>query len=291
MSNNLASQYITQIKELKIEQLFRDSKGNYMHPKIAMIASSGSGKSWIIREILYYLYKTRLPIATSIAPTDRLNKFYNDILPEAFIHHEYKSRIVSKTLNRQMTQIEKSEARVKKGKLPLDTRAALIMDDCMSSKHLWLKDPNILSIINEGRHYHLTFILALQYAIGIQPELRQGFNYIFLLADDIASSREKIWKHYAGVFKKLDVFESVFAQLTENFGCMVLDNTIKTTDITKKVYWFRSTETPVFKIGIRKVLKFNEERYDKNHAKKQKCLDINNIVTGKKTQDIKVMRI
>ena len=214
MSAALAQQYTTQISEFKIEQLFINREGKYIHPRIAMIASSGSGKSWIIREILYFLRKTRLPIAAAIAPTDKMNKFYNDILPEAFIHHEYKQQIIPKILKRQVDLIEKSDTRVAKGKHPIDTRSALIMDDCMSSKHLWLKDPNILSIFNEGRHYHLTFILAMQYVIGIQPELRQNFSFVFLLADDIASSREKIWKHYAGVFKKLDVFEQVFAQIT-----------------------------------------------------------------------------
>ena len=60
----------------------------------------------------------------------------------------------------------------------------------MSSKHLWLKDPSVLSIFNEGRHYQLTFILAMQYSLGIQPELRSNFDYVFLL-EKILSIIEK----------------------------------------------------------------------------------------------------
>ena len=72
---------------------------------------------------------------------------------------------------------------------------------------------------------------------------------------------------------------------------MVLDNTIKTSDITKKVYWFRSKEPPAFKIGIKKVLRFNDEEYDKNHNKRSHNIDLNNIITGKKSQIIKVNKI
>ena len=77
---------------------------------------------------------------------------------------------------------EENKIRVTGKKKPKDDAIMIIMDDCMSSKHLWLNDPNVLSIFNEGRHYQLTFILAMQYCIGIQPELRNNFDFILNLA-------------------------------------------------------------------------------------------------------------
>ena len=128
-------------------------------------------------------------------------------------------------------------------------------------KHLWLKDPHILEIMNQGRHFQLTFILTMQYCLGIQPELRTQFNFVFLLGDDNATSRRKLYEHWAGVFPKYEMFEAAFLNITQNYGCMVINNRIKTTDITKKVFWYRAKKNDPFKLGSAPVIKFHNENY------------------------------
>ena len=161
---------VLQLNKFDMKWLIKDKSSTYINPRIAIIAKSGSGKSWIIRDILHYIKD--IPCGVVIAPTDKMTGFYNDFFPLSFIYHEYNEDIIPKILMRQTKMLEKNKQRKKKGKKELDPRAFLIMDDCMSSKHLWLKDPNILTIFNEGRHYQLTFILSMQYSLGIQPELR-----------------------------------------------------------------------------------------------------------------------
>jgi len=277
-----------QLEKFDLKKLVVNDNGEFVNPRIAMIAKSGSGKSWVIREILYYLSKTRIPCGTVIAPTDKMTKFYDDIIPTTYIHHEYKEEIIPKVLHRQKLIIEKNKEREKDKKKPIDPRAFLVMDDCMSSKHLWLKDPNVLSIFNEGRHFQLTFILAMQYAIGIQPELRNNFDFIFLLGEDTYSSRRKIHEHYAGIFPKFDLFDQVFSQVTDNYGCMVLDNRIRSTDIHKKVFWFKSRQTPDFKVGIPRALKFHDVNFDPDHDKKTPLVDIGSMISSKRRQVVKV---
>ena len=68
---------------------------------------------------------------------------------KSYIHHEYSEGNNSKLLSRQKLILEKNEIELNLIK-EIDPRSFLIMDDCMSSKHLWLKDPNMLSIFNEG---------------------------------------------------------------------------------------------------------------------------------------------
>ena len=260
------------LDEFKVESLIRDDDNLYIHPRIVMIAPSGSGKSWIVRNILYEMRD--IPCGTVIAPTDKMNKFFDDFMPASFIHHEFKPNIIPKILYRQKKILEKNEYRKKAQKKLIDPRTYLVMDDCMASKHLWLKDPNILEIMNQGRHFKLTFILTMQYCLGIQPELRTQFNYIFLLGEDNAASRKKLWEHWAGVFPKFDLFEQVFLQVTNNYGCMVINNRIKTIDITKKVFWYKATRVPNFKIGIPKFLKFHNDRFDINYQNKQQLFDV-----------------
>jgi hypothetical protein len=257
------------------------------NPRIAIIAKSGSGKSWIVRDLLYHMRD--IPCGSVIAPTDKLTGFFNDFFPPSFIHHEYKPDIIPKVLQRQMIMIEKNKKRIKEGKKTLDARSFLIMDDCMSSKHLWLKDPNVLSIFNEGRHYQLTFFLTMQYSLGIQPELRSNFDYIFLLGEDFITNRKKLYDHYAGMFPSFDSFQQVFSQVTDNYGCMVINNRLRTSDITKKVFWYKAKEiVEPFQIGAKKFRKFHEKNFDPEYYKKPMVFDANNFGQKKNTKQILV---
>lgn len=270
-----------QLKEFDLKTLVYNEDGKFLNPRIAMIAKSGSGKSWVVRDIMYHM--RTIPCGTVIAPTDKMTKFYNEFVPPAFTHHEYVETIIPRVLSRQKKMLQQNEDRVKKGKKPVDPRTFLIMDDCMSSKHLWLKDPNVLAIFNEGRHYQLTFILTMQYSLGIQPELRSNFDYIFLLGEDMLNNRKKLYDHYAGMFPTQDIFNQVFTQVTENFGCMVINNRIKSMDITKKVFWYRADKTPKFIIGREEFINWNKENFDEDYDKKEQILDLNSFCSRRKT--------
>lgn len=272
---------VLQFDTFDLKDLIYDQNGDFINPKIAIIAKSGSGKSWVIRDILHYLHKAHMPCGNVIAPTDKMTKFYNDIIPECFIHHEYKDDIVAKVLHRQKTMIKKNEDRVKNNKKPVDPRAVFIMDDCLTTAAQWIKDPNIISIFNEGRHYQLTYILSLQYAIGIPPNLRSNIDFVFLLGEDNFNNRRRLYENYCGILPNREIFEMTFNELTNNYGCMVINNRIRSTDLRKKIFYFKSGKTPDFKIGIPKVIKFNEENYDKNHEKNN-FFDINTMVSRRK---------
>jgi hypothetical protein len=268
---------VLQFEKFDMKNLIYDENGDFMNPRIAIIAKSGSGKSWIIREILYFLYKDKIPCGTVIAPTDKMTKFYNDMIPRSFIHHEYKENILPKVLLRQRTIIEKNVERKKLNKKLIDPRAVLVMDDCMSSKHLWLKDASVLSIFNEGRHFQLTYILAMQYSLGISPELRSNFDFVFLLGEDNFSNRQRLYTHYCGIFPTRDLFEMTFSELTNNYGCMVINNRVRSNDLKRKVFHYKSQKTPDFKIGIEKSLTFDKDNFDPDHEKNN-YFDMNTLV-------------
>ena len=69
-----------------------------------MIAPSGSGKSWIVSNILCEMKD--IPCGTVIAPTDKMNKFYDEFIPSSFIHHEYKPEIIPKILGRHKESLK-----------------------------------------------------------------------------------------------------------------------------------------------------------------------------------------
>jgi len=270
-----------QLDQFDLKNLVLDQDGDFLNPRIAIIAKSGSGKSWVIRDILSYIKD--IPCGTIIAPTDKMTGFYNDFFPVSFIHHDYKEDIIPRMLSRQKIILGKNVERKKKGKKPLDPRLFFIMDDCMSTKHLWLKDPNVLAIFNEGRHYQLTFILSMQYSLGIQPELRSNFDFVFLLGEDFINNRKKLYEHYAGMFPTRELFDQVFMQVTDDYGVMVINNRLRSSDIRKKVFWYKAKKRKDLSIGCTRFKQFHKLYFDSNHDKRLPFIDINTFGSRKKT--------
>lgn len=228
---------------------------------ICLIAKRNSGKSWLVKDILYH--KRDIPVVIIISPTEKLGGFYNTFIPNSFIYNEYKSSILNKIFKRQEVIIKKNKENEKKNKKQTDPRILIVMDDCLASKNLWSKDHNIYELLCNGRHYYITFILTMQYSLGIQPELRNNFDFIFLLAEDFANNQKRLYEHWTGIFETFDTFRKVFIQMTTDFGCMVLNSQIKNHDITEKVFWYKASSHDKFIFANNEMQDFHEKNYNK----------------------------
>lgn len=273
-----------ELSEFKLDTLKYNKDNDYLCPRICIIGQSGSGKSFVTKEILNN--QKDIPCASIICPTDRLNKFYDTMVHSSYIHHKYKPSIVPKILNRQNDIIQKNIIREKNKKKLIDPRIIFVMDDCMAESHLWLKDPNILEIMNQGRHYKMTYILTLQYSLSIPPAIRTNFNFVFLLGEDSYINRKKLYDYWCSVIPSFQLFEQIFLEVTQNYGCLVINNTIKSTDITKKLFWFRAKKLPDFKVGCNKFEQYHNVNFDENHDKKKNVFNLLNY--NKKNTSIKV---
>jgi hypothetical protein len=234
------------------------------HAAIVMIARRGSGKSWICRDIMYHLRK--IPGGIVIAPTDRMNSFYKFFFPDLFIHYEIKDTILSKILLRQTLMIEKQKEKLKKG-LKIDPSGILIMDDCLAQKKSWSKDTNIAEIMMNGRHFKLTYILTMQTPLGITPDLRLNFDYVFLLKEDSAINKKKLRDNYASIFPSQIAFDKVFAKCTSDHCCMVIDNRKATDTIEEKVFWFKAKDRK-FSFGSKTFIGIHKKYYDPDFRRK-----------------------
>ncbi|AYV78256.1 MAG: packaging ATPase [Edafosvirus sp.] len=260
------------IQDFKLESMCRN-------PSIVMIAKRGCGKSWVCRAILKHFYD--FPVGVIIAPTDKMSCFYGNFFPDLFIHYKYESKIIERLLYRQEMMIDKKKEK-KKIKRKVDPRAFIVMDDCLSKKGTWMKDQPILELLFNGRHYELMYILTMQYPLGISPELRGNFDYIFLLAEDFHSNLKRIYDHYAGMFPTFDSFRQVFAQLTEDFGCMVVVNRGARKNFLEKVFWYKAPDIEIANMGCQQFRDYHDRNYDKEWRKKQKKMDLTEYCLKKK---------
>ena len=269
------------IREFKLEWMCEN-------PSICMIAKRGSGKSWVVRAILNHFKD--IPGGVIISPTDRMSSFYGKFFPEAFIFYQYKSEIIEKMLYRQELIIEKEKQKAKEGKR-IDPRAFLVMDDCLSSKGSWVKDEPIMKMFFDGRHYKIMYILTMQFPLGIQPELRCNFDYIFLLAEDFMSNQKRLYDHYAGMFPTFDSFRHVFLELTEDFGCMVIVNRGSKKTFLDKVFWYKAGAQAITRIGNSQFNEFHKNNFDPEWRLKKKGFDMRQFVTDKKKASFKITKV
>jgi hypothetical protein len=178
---------IQNVDKLPIQEFTLDEM--CLNPSIIMIAKRGSGKSWITKAILYK-YST-IPVGIIISPTEKDSPFFSDFFPNTFIFYKYESKILRKLLYRQGLILKKARDKKLKGKF-IDPRAICVMDDCLASKGAWAKDPLVYELLFNGRHRQVTYVLTMQFPLGITPELRANFDYVFLLAEDTTSNLKRI---------------------------------------------------------------------------------------------------
>ena len=195
------------------------------------------------------------PAGSVISGTEAANEFYSSIVPPIFIHEEYQPIIIENLLKRQkQLLVERKEGN------KVDPRAFLILDDCLYDNS-WVKDTNVRSLFMNGRHYHILFILTMQYALGIPPNLRTNIDFVFILRENYVSNRKRLYEHYAGMFPTFEMFCQVMDQCTENYECLVVNNNSKSNRLQDQVFWYKAEAHPDFKIGGPEFWKFSDENY------------------------------
>lgn len=224
------------LKEFRMDQI-ADGK------MLVFIGKRNTGKSVLVLDYLYY--NQDIPFCTCISPTDDYNLTFRPHIPSRFIFDTYTPELIESFVKRQKTITRKKTAAIKglgdpkyKG---VDPRGILIMDDCLADAGDWKNDKNIKWIFMNGRHANITMILTMQYQLGITPNLRANFDYCFLCKETKKLEKEKLWKHYAGMFEDYHMFNVVFNRLTKDYGCMVIDNTSQSDLLDDQVYYYKAT--------------------------------------------------
>jgi len=256
-------------------------------PTICMIAKRRSGKSWICREILYHF--RHIPVGVIISTTEEMTKFYGKFFPEAFIYYKYKPDIIERLFARQKKMIAKCVLKFKKGK-KCDPRAILVMDDCLSSKGTWMRDQYITDLFYNGRHFQIMFILTMQFPLGIIPELRANFDYVFLLADDFYSNQKRLYDHYAGMFSSFTLFRQVFMELTKDYGCMVISNAGAKSNFLEKFFHFKARPVQINSVGCKQFLDFHNNNFDK-YKRSGVGASIDRMTDPKNKESFKIARV
>ena len=217
-------------------------------PVIVLIGRRDTGKSFLVRDLLYY--HRDIPVGTVISGTEAGNGFYGCLVPKLFIHDEYNSAIIENILKRQkvvLKEIKKQKDTYKK-QSNIDPRAFVIMDDCLYD-NTWSRDKMMRLLFMNGRHWKIMLVITMQYPLGIPPNLRTNIDYVFILREPYIANRKRIFDNYAGMFPNFEAFCQVMDQCTENYECLVIDNNSKSNKLEDQVFWYKAESHNDFKLG------------------------------------------
>ena len=231
-------------------------------PVIVLIGRRDTGKSYLVRDLLYH--HRDIPIGTVISGTEAGNGFYASHVPKLFIHDEYSSGIIENILKRQksvMKEVNKQIQMYKSSKI--DPRSFVILDDCLYDS-TWTRDKLMRLLFMNGRHWKVLLVITMQYPLGCPPTLRTNIDFVFILREPYISNRKRIYDNYAGMFPTFESFCQVMDQCTENYECLVIDNNVKSNKLSEQIFWYKADSTirHDFKLGAKEFWEMSKNMKD-----------------------------
>lgn len=239
------------------------------------VGKRGTGKSTLVTDIMYH--KRHLPAGIVMSATEDGNHHYKSFVPDLFIYGDYDREAIERVLDRQKTLI---------GQGKTNAGAFMLLDDCMYDRK-FMKDTCIRQCFMNGRHWKIFFMLTMQYCMDLTPDLRANVDYVFILRENVLQNREKLYKSFFGIFPTFDMFNQVMTSCTENYECLVLDNTSKSNKIEDCVFWYKGKIRKNFRIGSPSLWNFHKKHYNANHNTSDKQADPRKV---QRRQAIKVVK-
>lgn len=222
------------------------------------VGSRGVGKSSLIKDFLYH--HRDYPVVSVVSGTEEANQSFSKIVPSLFIHDECTPELLDNVIKRQKIIKKRQNKEIAMyGKSNIDTRACLLLDDCMYDNS-WQREKNIRYLFFNGRHLDTSLILSLQFVLGIPPSYRSNVDYVFICREPIISNQKRLFESFAGIFSTFELFQSVLNQCTNNYEVLVISNNTRSNNISDVVFWYKAQiDLPPFKIGSREMWALSDE--------------------------------
>lgn len=236
------------------------------------IGKRGTGKSVLITDYLYH--HRNFPICTVVSPTDSFNNTYSPHVPALFIHDKYTPELLENIMDRQKKICR--QCLHNPDYKSVDPRTLVIFDDCLADGKQWTQDENVKWIFMNGRHVKMTFMLALQYCMGIPPNLRTNVDYIFICKEPKITNQKRLYEQFAGMFPSFEFFRETLNKCTKDYGCLVIDNASNSDRLEDQVFWYRCNpnlpDWDTFRLCYQIFWKDNDS-YDNNEVEKEEEKD------------------
>lgn len=223
------------------------------HRVILVVGRRGTGKSTLVKDILYHIRK-RVDVGFACSPTYDTQIMFEDCLPRSHIYTEYSVEMVRNLMTCMDSLKQQQKHR----------SAVLTIDDCMFDKTI-MKSKEMRELHMNGRHLHLWFINSVQYLMDLPPDIRGQVDYVFCLKESVVANRQKLHKFFFGVFEKYEEFSMVMDKCTNNHECLVLDNTHPENNLEDCIFHYKANPN-IGRFRLGKPIYYKLDHYFQRHT-------------------------
>ncbi|KAG5182910.1 hypothetical protein JKP88DRAFT_157617 [Tribonema minus] len=233
---------------------------------VAIVGKRGTGKSMLIKDLLYHLNLAGVPRCICFSATEEANSYFGTFLPSVFVHP-----LDPDTLDRVWKAQKELVLQKRVGQLnpDTDTRLVLVMDDCAYHKQM-MKSATLREIFMNGRHHGIYFIVTLQYLIDLNVAMRSNVDCWFYLKELSHKNQERIYNESCGFLPSFLTFQDLFMASTANYEAFVVNSRCKSNDPQKIVAHYRADANLNFKYGAPALWRYHDEVYESASDKYQR---------------------
>jgi hypothetical protein len=188
----------------------------------SLLAKRNSGKSVLLKHLVES-EKHKFAKIWVICPTEKINRFYSDIVDDECIFDSYDEKWVNKLIDKMTEMNSNKTAKERKNVL-------LILDDLVSD-HNFHQSPSFKKIIIRGRHINIAIILTFQYLNLIPPTARSNLDTLFVGQMNKQSVDLLVSEFISGDISK-EEFIKMYNRCTKDYNFLVINcNSVKDDDL------------------------------------------------------------
>lgn len=209
--------------EIKKEYEIHDyNLDNIKNGIVAVIGMRVSGKSTLVKDILIHkrAYKLGRIFNRQI---DNYN-YYSNYCDSYYITSRYNSYLLLEILEEQKQNNKQTKI--------------IVFDDVLSPKGDWMKDKNMVELLEKAKELNILAIFCFQFSIGY-PQFYNSIDYIFMLSVDFPLTRKRLYDHYAkNIILEFNKFEKIISRIfkDDSYNSFVIDKTLE-----NKIYKYNAS--------------------------------------------------
>jgi hypothetical protein len=192
----------------------------------ALLAKRNSGKSVLLKHLVES-EKHKFARIYTICPTEKINRFYSDIVDDECIFDSYDEKWVDKLISK-MTEINANKPNKERKNI------LLILDDVVSD-HNFHQSPTLKKLFVRGRHINIAIILTFQYLNLIPPVARNNLDTLFVGQMNKQSVDLLVSEFISGDISKED-FIKMYNRCTKDYNFLVINNNSVKDDDLNLIY-------------------------------------------------------
>ena len=218
------------------------------HGTFAAIGRRACGKSKFILDVMYNL-RDRFDLGIAFTTTTPMAEALSEIMPRGCIFTEFDVDRIKTLLDEQELMMARKKPR----------SVFLLLDDCGFDTKSMNSAP-MKELFMNGRHKYITFLCALQTPMALKPDMRMQIDIIVALKENQVANRRRLHDAFFGVVPSWHDFERLFMAFTQDYGALLVDQTVQSTDLTKVIYHYKAQiDLPKFVCISRKYVKIWEQ--------------------------------